>query len=57
LHKPLAHWDAPVQPLPLATPVGPWELPLPEREPLLLEPPHAKAPTKLNESAMAASVE
>lgn len=59
LHRPLVHWVAAVQPLPFATPLPPLGFPLPEPEvkPLLLEPPHAKAPMKLNESAIAASVE
>jgi hypothetical protein len=57
LHRPLAHWGAAVQPLPLATPVAPCGFPEPEEKPLRLDPPHANAPTKLAESAIAASVE
>jgi len=59
LHRPLAHWFAAVQPLPLATPLPPRGLPFPDPDVkrLLPELPHAKAPTKLNESAIAASVE
>jgi hypothetical protein len=57
LHRPLEHWVAPAQVLPLATPVAPCEpFPEPEPEPLV-EPPHAKALAKLNESAIAASME
>ena len=58
-HRPLAHCAAFVHALPLATLVG---LPLPLGDPGLPEPPspvppHAAAPMKLNQSAIAASVE
>lgn len=62
LHRPLAHWAAAPQALPSPMPLPPGERPLPEPaeepfeapSPLL---PHAEAPTRLNESASAASVE
>jgi len=59
-HRPLAHSAAASQAAPLATPLGELPLPGPEGEPFEPKPlplPQAKAPTQLNESAIAASVE
>ena len=61
LHRPLPHWAAVLQLVPLAMPVAPGEpLPEPEGEPFEVSPlvlPQADAPTRLNKSASAASVE
>ena len=61
LHRPLWHCAALVQALPLLMPL-PLPLPFPDGEPSELEPPpsvppQAEAPMRLNESAIAASVE